>query len=63
MSGQIMDLLEGINTAGTMIVMVTHNPELARRARRHVEITDGEISQHRRSDPQEPLAAVAPTAV
>ena len=63
MSGQIMDLLEGINRAGTMIVMVTHNPELARRARRHVEITDGEISQHRRSGSQEPLAAAAPTAV
>ena len=63
MSGQIMELLEEINTAGTMIVMVTHNPDLAKRARRHIEITDGEISQHRRIGPQEPLAAAAPTAV
>ncbi len=63
MSGQIMELLEEINTAGTMIVMVTHNPELARRARRHIEITDGEISQHRRSGPPEPLAAAAPSVV
>ena len=63
MSGQIMELLEEINTAGTMIVMVTHNPDLARRARRHIEITDGNISQHRRSGPQEPRAAAAPTAV
>lgn len=63
MSGQIMDLLEEVNAAGTLIVMVTHNPDLAKRARRHIEITDGEISQHRRSGPQEPLGAAAPVAL
>jgi len=63
MSGQIMDLLEEINAAGTTIVMVTHNPDLARRARRHIEITDGRVSERRRTGPQEPLAAAAPTAV
>lgn len=63
MSGQIMELLEEINAAGTMIVMVTHNPELARRARRRIEITDGEVSEGRRSGPQEPLAAAAPGGV
>ena len=63
MSGQIMELLEEINAAGTMIVMVTHNPELARRARRHIEITDGEISQHKRSGAQEAVAAAAQSAV
>jgi putative ABC transport system ATP-binding protein len=47
MSGQIMDLLEEINAAGTSILMVTHNPELAKRAHRHVEIVDGKISQSR----------------
>ena len=45
MSGQIMELLEEINASGTTIIMVTHNPDLARRAHRHVEIVDGEIAQ------------------
>jgi putative ABC transport system ATP-binding protein len=45
MSTQIMDLLEEINAAGTTILMVTHNPDLARRAHRHVEIVDGKISR------------------
>jgi putative ABC transport system ATP-binding protein len=44
MSSQIMDLLEEINAQGTTVIMVTHNPDLAKRARRHIEIVDGEIA-------------------
>src|SRR5882724_2200223 len=44
MSNQIMDLLREINAAGTTIVMVTHNPELAQRAHRQVHVVDGQIS-------------------
>ena len=44
MSSQIMDLLQEINAAGTTIVMVTHNPELAQRAHRQVHVVDGLIS-------------------
>jgi putative ABC transport system ATP-binding protein len=44
MSGQIMDLLQEINAAGTTIVMVTHNPELARRAHRQIHVVDGQIA-------------------
>jgi putative ABC transport system ATP-binding protein len=47
MSGQIMDLLEEINAGGTTILMVTHNPELATRAHRHIEIVDGELAASR----------------
>jgi putative ABC transport system ATP-binding protein len=36
-----MELLEEINAAGTTIVMVTHDPELAARAQRNVHIVDG----------------------
>jgi putative ABC transport system ATP-binding protein len=43
MSGQIMDLLQEVNAAGTTIVMVTHNPELAQRAHRQVHVVDGQI--------------------
>jgi len=43
MARQILDLLEEINEAGTTIVMVSHDPELARRARRQIHILDGRV--------------------
>jgi putative ABC transport system ATP-binding protein len=45
MSNQIMDLLQEINAAGTTIVMVTHNPELAQRAHRQIHVVDGQVAQ------------------
>jgi putative ABC transport system ATP-binding protein len=44
MARQVMDLLEKINEMGTTIIMVTHDPELARRAHRTVQVVDGQIS-------------------
>ncbi len=44
MARQVMELLEKINSEGTTIVMVTHDPELARRAHRSIELLDGQIS-------------------
>jgi len=44
MARQVMDLLEKINEMGTTIIMVTHDPELARRAHRNVQVVDGQIS-------------------
>jgi putative ABC transport system ATP-binding protein len=44
MARQIMDLMEEINRQGTTIVMVTHDPELARRAHRNVHVMDGQVS-------------------
>ena len=41
MARGVMELLEEINRAGTTIVMVTHDPELAARAQRNVHIVDG----------------------
>jgi putative ABC transport system ATP-binding protein len=43
MAREIMDLLEGINEAGTTVVMVTHNPEYAARANRQLHIADGRL--------------------
>jgi len=40
----VLDLLEGINSSGTTIVMVTHDPELARRAHRSVHVLDGQVT-------------------
>ncbi|KFZ39029.1 ABC transporter ATP-binding protein [Shewanella mangrovi] len=44
MARQVMELLEQINSQGTTIVMVTHDPELARRAQRNIQIVDGEVA-------------------
>ena len=40
---EIFELLERLNAAGQTIVMVTHNLELARRAKRLFEMRDGRI--------------------
>ncbi|HEX5340487.1 MAG TPA: ABC transporter ATP-binding protein [Gammaproteobacteria bacterium] len=43
MARQVLDLIESINASGTTIVMVTHDPELARRAHRSVHVLDGQV--------------------
>ncbi len=43
MARQVMELLEQINKQGTTIVMVTHDPELARRTQRNIQIVDGQV--------------------
>ena len=44
---EIMDLLEALNQAGRTIVMVTHEPEIAARARTTVTLRDGRIASIR----------------
>lgn len=44
MARQVMELLEKINQNGATIIMVTHDPELARRAPRNIQIVDGQIA-------------------
>jgi putative ABC transport system ATP-binding protein len=44
MADQVMGLLDQINEMGTTIVLVTHDPDLARRAHRNVHVVDGQIS-------------------
>lgn len=44
MARTVMELLEKINQAGTTILMVTHDPELALRSQRNVHIVDGQVS-------------------
>jgi putative ABC transport system ATP-binding protein len=64
MARQVMDLLEQINEMGTTIIMVTHDPELARRAHRNVHIVDGQISDFKPFEGHEDAAVKpAPAAV
>jgi putative ABC transport system ATP-binding protein len=57
MARGVMELLEEINAAGTTILMVTHDPELAVRTQRNVHIIDGQVSDLVRNGPS--LAAAA----
>jgi putative ABC transport system ATP-binding protein len=63
MSNQIMELLLQINAAGTTILMVTHNPELAQQAHRQIHIVDGQIDQIHHFNPVKPAASVAAASV
>jgi len=62
MSEQIMELLMEINAAGTTILMVTHNPELAQRVHRQLHIVDGRIDQIHQFNPLQRLPAVTSLA-
>lgn len=46
MARQIMALLEELNQQGATIVMVTHDPDLARRAPRQLHIIDGHLVEN-----------------
>jgi putative ABC transport system ATP-binding protein len=52
MARQVMDLLEEINRMGTTIIMVTHDPDLARRAHRNVQIIDGQVTDFQPYEPR-----------
>src|SRR3546814_5640349 len=40
MARSVLELLEDINSQGATIIMVTHDPELAARAQRNVDLVD-----------------------
>jgi putative ABC transport system ATP-binding protein len=42
---KIMSILEEINMEGETIIVVTHDPEVAKRARRDLQIQDGEVME------------------
>lgn len=59
MAGQVMELLEEINGAGTTIIMVTHDPSLAQRASRNINMLDGRVDDHDAKPAAASLAAEA----
>jgi len=40
---EVVALLEGLNTSGVTLVVVTHDPQLGQRARRQIHMVDGRI--------------------
>jgi putative ABC transport system ATP-binding protein len=51
----VMDLLEQLNGSGVTVVVITHDPAVAARARRRVTILDGRLSEGE-SDSESELA-------
>lgn len=51
MARQVMELLEQLNQQGCTILMVTHDPDQARRATRQVQIVDGRLHDQSLYDP------------
>lgn len=45
MAQSVLELMEDINNAGTTIIMVTHDPILAKRADRNVFVRDGQVTE------------------
>lgn len=58
----VMELLQEINAAGTTIIMVTHDQELANQSPRNIHILDGRISNGTHV-PQQETAQEAASAV
>jgi putative ABC transport system ATP-binding protein len=59
MARQVLELLESINEAGATIIMVTHDADLARRARRNVHVLDGRVDDYTLYDSLEDVSAAA----
>jgi putative ABC transport system ATP-binding protein len=56
-SEEILALFEGLHRAGTTVVMVTHEPDVAQHAQRILRVRDGRLSADeavRRNEPTEP---------
>jgi len=53
---EIMKMLESFNARGVTVVMVTHNPDQGRRARRRLFIKDGELWRDENTVPAAPEA-------
>jgi putative ABC transport system ATP-binding protein len=65
MAREVMQLLEELNSQGTIVLIVTHDPEIAARAQRNVHIVDGVATDLERSPSlvQKPvLKTVQPSA-
>jgi putative ABC transport system ATP-binding protein len=59
-SGEIMDMLDELNEAGKTIIIVTHEEDIARRAKRIIRMRDGVVvsdTENVRSEPSPPAIA------
>ena len=59
MAGSVLEFLQEINDAGTTIVMVTHDQQLARQAKRNIFVRDGRVSDLDELNDETPAVANA----
>jgi len=59
---QVLDLLEGMNHRGLTLIVVTHDPAVARRADRGLVMTDGKIVRRLEKSDLAALAGIADAA-
>ena len=57
---EVLQILQEMHAEGRTVILVTHDPEVAARADRVIEISDGTIVADRRREGVEPVAAAAP---
>jgi putative ABC transport system ATP-binding protein len=57
MANSVLELLQEINQRGTTIIMVTHDANLAKQAKRNIFVRDGKVSElHEVDAPSHPVA-------
>ncbi len=59
---QVLDLLDGMNDRGLTLIVVTHDPAVARRADRGLVMTDGKIVRRLEKSDLAALAGIADAA-
>jgi len=59
---EVLDILGELNAEGRTVILVTHDPAVAKRARRTVEMSDGLIVDDRRVAAEAAPAAIRPAA-
>ena len=42
---EIMEIFDGLNLEGKTVILVTHEKEVARHAKRHLKILDGKVRE------------------
>jgi macrolide transport system ATP-binding/permease protein len=62
-SANVLDIFEQLNRDGLTLVVVTHDPEVARRSARQVHIIDGRLSDHAIRSTRRSLPAITGRAL